>query len=212
MKFGSGTPWPKEPPAIVQQAEQQERSLKQIEADITKSLINCRNEETTIGNRLTECHKRELWRAAGYKSFTGWVLDKWGKSKSWAYSKMCEFAKELEDSVQKTGQNISKPQQNATSQNTTPPREDPPEKPAVQAATLEQMKPKEAPKHSENGKPKHLLAIWRELEESHFGRALNRIDELNRQCPNPKFHVELIAADKRCLVILEQWKQHITHA
>lgn len=90
-----------------------------------------------------------------------------------------------------------------------PPREDPPEKPAVQAATPEQMKPKP---HSENGKPKHLLAIWRELEESHFGRALNRIDELNRQCPNAKFHVELIAADKRCLAILDQWKQHITHA
>lgn len=111
----------------------------------------------------------------------------------------------------------------------TPAKDEEEEKPAVHAATPEQMgkappknadewekkehfiQPPKQPsgKPSENGKPKHSLAIWRELSETHFGRALNRIDELNRQCPNPKLHTELIAADKRCITILEQWRQEL---
>jgi hypothetical protein len=78
------------------------------------------------------------------------------------------------------------------------------EKPAVHSAdepaTSGHAKPKE------NGKPKSRLAIWSELEQTLFGRAINRIDELNRQCPNITLHAQLIAKAKACLDLLEQWK------
>ena len=64
-------------------------------------------------------------------------------------------------------------------------------------------------KPKENGKPKCFLAIWKELEESLFGRALNRLDELNRQCPNPKLHAQLIAQAKCCIDLIEKWRDSI---
>lgn len=65
--------------------------------------------------------------------------------------------------------------------------------------------PRAAP--TENGKPKKSLAIWREIEETLFGRALNRLDELNRLCPNSSAHSKLIAQVKSCMAILDSWKQ-----
>lgn len=240
MKFGSGKSWDsqstpemklqaarefsKSPPAITRKVN---HTLEEIERLITSGLDHSQLQQSIISDLLTECHKTEAWRQGDYTSFVDWVEKKWGKSKSWAYEKMRDFAKEFENSFQKvensddikhhtasplveakTGERIS-----------FPPEDEEDEKPAVHAATPEQMKRVEPQgprseigptgKPSENGKPKHSLAIWKELSETHFGRALNRIDELNRQCPNPKLHAALIEAGKKCLAILEQWRQEI---
>lgn len=66
-------------------------------------------------------------------------------------------------------------------------------------------KPRATP--TENGKPKKSLAIWAEIEGSLFGRALNRLDELNRVCPNPAMHSWLITHVKECMAKLDQWKR-----
>lgn len=94
-------------------------------------------------------------------------------------------------------------------------KEEEPEKPAVHSADeKKQDEPKphtngHGSRKSENGKPKQLLAAWREMEESLIGRAINRTDELNRLCPNPQMHARLVASLKASLLILEQWKQSV---
>ena len=66
----------------------------------------------------------------------------------------------------------------------------------------------EPPKRSQNGKPKRDLVLWSEIEGL-LGKALNRADELNRLCPNPKSHDQFIWEVKACMQTLEDWKEAV---
>jgi hypothetical protein len=93
---------------------------------------------------------------------------------------------------------------------------DTPEKPHISQPTAgnapRETKPKVEPpstaprKPAESGKPLHMLAIWTEIEGL-YGKALNRIDELNRICSNPRAHGDLIKATKSCMLELAEWRE-----
>ncbi len=53
-------------------------------------------------------------------------------------------------------------------------------------------------KATDNGRPKYLLSAWRELQDA-YGRALNRVDEVNRIVPDKAEHDWLIATTKECM-------------
>jgi hypothetical protein len=61
---------------------------------------------------------------------------------------------------------------------------------------------------NENGKPKQLMLVWGEIEQS-VGRAINRCDELNRVCPNAMLHALFLAQSKACMKTLEEWKDSV---
>lgn len=237
VKFGTGQSWESQstpqmkmqaakefahpPPSITRKVQ---HTLREIEYLITHALDQAGIQEDIISEQLLECRTRQLWKESDYTSFGAWVTGNWGKSERWAYKLMEAFVK-IPSAQEVQKEDLTLPDnQRVTSKNTplsnkvvSLDNEEEDEKPAVRAATPEQMKRVEPQgprsevgptgKPSENGKPKHSLAIWKELSETHFGRALNRIDELNRQCPNPKYHAALIEAGKKCLAILEQWRQ-----
>jgi len=58
---------------------------------------------------------------------------------------------------------------------------------------------------SESGKPKAKLAVWTEVEHG-YGHLLPRIDELNRICPNPSMHRDLLNQTKSCMESLAEWR------
>lgn len=91
---------------------------------------------------------------------------------------------------------------------TPEPEKEEDEKPAVHSADEKPQNNGRA-KPTENGKPKTQLSIWRELEETLLGRALNRADELNRQCPNRGWHDKVIDSVKSALWALEKWKESV---
>lgn len=207
MKFGSGQPWPEQPPAIIVRA-------KRSNAYYEKALETCNMlHEQEHGRILKEWKESGAWKEK-YDTWDDAAKVGAGISSRHANRIIAQF----EESQAVIGHDVRKRLDKVKEEFPPEPEEDD-EKPAVRAATPEQMKRVEPQgprsevgptgKPSENGKPKHSLAIWKELSETHFGRALNRIDELNRQCPNPKYHAALIEAGKKCLAILEQWRQEV---
>ena len=56
------------------------------------------------------------------------------------------------------------------------------------------------------GQQKRDPRLWREVEGL-FGKAINRVDALNKQYPNAARHRELIAQANACLKTLEAWKE-----
>lgn len=64
---------------------------------------------------------------------------------------------------------------------------------------------------AEAGKPIHLLAIWTEIEGL-YGKALNRLDELNRFCCNPASHALLISGTKKVMGDLSKWRESVKKA
>ncbi len=53
-----------------------------------------------------------------------------------------------------------------------------------------------------------MLAIWSEVEGL-YGKALNRLDELNRLCRNPVCHALLIQTTKKCMGDLDEWREAV---
>jgi hypothetical protein len=90
-----------------------------------------------------------------------------------------------------------------------------PEKPHISQPTKENVPygtKRDVPvKKSESGKPVHLLAIWTEIEGL-YGKALNRLDELNRLCRNPSSHALLISGTKKLMVDLSGWRESVKKA
>ena len=64
-------------------------------------------------------------------------------------------------------------------------------------------KPRPAPKP---GQIKADGRLWNEVESS-LGRALNRCDELHRQCPNANMHRRLLGQIKMAMDTLAEWKR-----
>jgi hypothetical protein len=77
------------------------------------------------------------------------------------------------------------------------------EKPHITQPTRQETKPAEKP-----GKPLHMLAIWDEINGL-YGKALNRLDELNRLCRNPSTHSLLISGTKKIMGDLSQWREAV---
>lgn len=197
MKFGSGKSWDsqstpemklqaarefsKSPPAITRKVN---HTLEEIERLITSGLDHSQLQQSIISDLLTECHKTEAWRQGDYTSFVDWVEKKWGKSKSWAYEKMRDFAKEFENSFQKVenGDDIKHHTASPLVEAKTgerisfPPEDEEDEKPAVHAATPDQMKRKPDPEPEPLSTkppmdasgaiiPQHLLAMRERRDE-----------------------------------------------
>ena len=187
---------------------------------------------TTSRQRLIPLIKaiHEQWQL-GQTDFDKWadlVSDTFGKSKSWAYNFLNEIAGESgidvsgnEIPFQPTGNTTAKEHEKGLSQvdSVTKKAESrqSEKSPVVKTVTADEWEkkerytiqdpPKPRAKPNETGKPKKSLAIWAEIEGSLFGRALNRLDELNRVCPNPAMHSWLITHVKECMAKLDQWKQ-----
>jgi len=74
-------------------------------------------------------------------------------------------------------------------------------KAASQAAKRPRKKPKA-------GRQKKDPRIWKEIEQQ-LGKALNRVDELHKQCPNKPMHLTLLRQIKQAMKTLEGWKESV---
>ncbi len=79
-----------------------------------------------------------------------------------------------------------------------PPHESPPSEPEERPHITQPTR--------ESGKPVHALAIWDELEGL-YGKALNRLDELNKVCRNPVAHTHMLMVTKGLMGDLEAWRK-----
>jgi Protein of unknown function (DUF3102) len=85
----------------------------------------------------------------------------------------------------------------------------------AKATSSEDPEPEEKPRVTqgpkESGKPLFALAIWDELEGL-YGKALNRLDELNKVCRNPLAHAKLIGETKALMGQLSVWRESVRKA
>lgn len=190
------------PPAIVQPAK---RDWKYYEGAITAS-------EAMTGKLLKEYKEGGTWKEQ-YKTWTDACvpLNISRRQADRLISEDISIRTECpNESTKQDEKALKKLEQSRPS-----PREEEPEKPRVKTADevisenghVGPVKPQAKPK--ENGKPKIQLSLWKEIEESLVGRAINRADELNRHCGNPVLHAEFILTMKTALKVLEAWKASI---
>lgn len=164
---------------------------------------------------------KELWRQGEYNSWPDYCEKRWRMSRQRAYQLIegVQVVQEVKRSINdEIAADLLGNKQIVSKIFSTPvPRND------SQARALKSI-PKEkrvkvlrevaatgkvtAKAIKESGKPKVSLAIWTELEHG-YGRLLNRVDELNRQCPNSSMHRDLINQTKSCMDVLAEWKSMV---
>lgn len=184
MKFGGGHTWESQstpevtvhaakafanpPPSATRKAH---RTLKEAERLLTSALDQSHLQEEIAKDVVGDVFISQVWRETGEKTFVGW-LEKFGKSKSWAYKMLREYVNETFPQVEKIVD--TKPDTESLTHDASPfvdsktgqklPHSTPadePEKPHVQAATPEQMKTVSKPPMDESGAviPQALLAL-----------------------------------------------------
>lgn len=191
------------------------QQLEQLREQAKQALLNVSLNRKKLYDIVVDL--KEHFHEYGFKSPAAAVENVIPRSKSWANKFCAEIEAELEIGevanlvATETDKTENKEQKSLSKVEKA--REEP-EKPRVKTADeviaenghVEPVRPQA---RTENGRPKNQLAIWKEIEESLFGRALNRVDELNRQCPNSKFHGEIISWTKNCMRILEAWRESV---
>lgn len=153
---------------------------------------------------------KEHFHEYGFKSAAAGVEIICKRSKSWSNAFMAEIEAELQIYGQVANSVATEPdttakKESAALKKVEQAREDEPEKPHIKTRDeiLEEQKP-QITKATENGKPKYLLAVWRDIQDG-YGKVLNRIDEANRVVPDKAEHDWLIAKTKECMDRAERW-------
>lgn len=199
-------------PAIVQAAIRPFKLLQQQAAAHYKAY-------TENGESFLHDHDelKSRYKAEGFKTWNDCCLSTYGVTDDAIYKRVLKIRLEEQPTTLVKENLVAREDDKAlrrVERARETPREEEPERPRVKTADeviaenghVEPVKPQA---RTENGRPKNQLAIWKEIEESLFGRALNRVDELNRQCPNSKFHGEIISWTKNCMRILEAWRESV---
>ena len=189
----------KPPPAIVQEAK---KDCAWWEAHLERLAHSCINDAIAYRKAVKEFKQSDAWRE---------------KYNSWAIA--CKAV--LKITPQRGNQLIRDLTENYYEESESPPsvcdklppadhinksneKEEEEEAPRVHSA--DESKPRKPV--NENGKPKQLMLVWGEIEQS-VGRAINRSDELNRVCPNALLHARFLAQSKACMNTLEEWKASV---
>lgn len=177
--------------------------------DRTKALEIAISSNTTHGLKRTNADKRvciEKALAAWPKASNRAIAEKCGvddKTVSETRSRCGSPAPEIVTG--KDGKDY--PAKLSTCGSSAPEDKEIPEKPHISQPTKPE-RPVLTVKKIESGKPLYTLAIWAEIEGL-YGKALNRIDQLNQLCRNPVSHASLIAATKACMKGLDGWRESV---
>jgi hypothetical protein len=161
---------------------------------------------------------KELWRQGDYESWQDYCQRRWRMSRQRAYQLIegaqtaQEVKRDINDEI--VADLLGNKQSVSTIVDNLGPRNEgqaralksiPREKRARVLKEVAATGKVTAKAIKEAGKPKTSLGIWKELEDG-YGRLLNRVDELNRQCPNASMHRDLINQTKSCMGVLAEWK------
>jgi hypothetical protein len=204
-----------------------EQKVKALKERFKSALIGVATNRKQIYDIIIEL--KEHHHEYGYKSAAAAVEDVCQRTKRWANNFCADVEAEAEicevgngfptrpDTADKK-EEVSLKQVEKAREIPEPPKDEEEEKPRVKTRDEvladnaekngEPVVPQAPPKVKENGKPKSQLVIWREMEES-LGRLLNRADELNRICPGPVYHSQVLNGVKHCMGILEKWKAQV---
>jgi hypothetical protein len=203
--------------AIVQPAamtvEQKVAALKQ---KFLTAMTNVATNRKVIYDVLLDI--KEHYHEYGFKSIAAAVEAMCQRSRSWAYNFCSEIEAELEihgTIKSKCPETVDAEADRATRKELTSlkrveqAREEEPEKPHIMTAPERiaangELKPMPI-KAADNGKPKHALAFWVEVE-NWLGWSLNRADTANHACPNPKLHEDFLESVKVSMRLWNQWR------
>ncbi len=201
------------PAAIVEQVNDYEH----IKARIDNAIERQKDGRKALAVAIRDMLETKAYRTK-YKTIAAFALHEYGKSARWlaiqleeltaAYTGDKEESEETPKSTDTHNNDLEvglKNMEKASALAEPEPPEEP-EKPAVHSADEVKVETNGHTRPKENGKPKGQLALWGEME-TYCGRSLNRADELNRQCPNPRLHAQFIQHGNICMNILNTWKQ-----